>query len=332
MNKNLLKQIVYWTLIVIGLIIVFRIVGSIVKGAKKGKEVIYNVNTVKLLKQKVPHILTVQGVLEGDPQVKVYPQVPGKFAKNNVVEGQRVRKNDILVYIDRDIVGQTFELAPVKSPIDGIVTKLYYIDRGDAVSLQMPVAEVANEENIKVVFNLGQDDLLKVHKGQKATIYYINDQALSADGEVYSVPPVIDKDIMAGTVVVKAPNKAGTMKIGMSVNVEIFTEEKECYMVPERAVLLGESESYVYLNRSGRAAKVSVTTGYRTGDMIEISGPFSDGDEVVTDGNFKLYEGASLSVVSQNNTTTSPVEVTATVQPAETSSGKIKKSLFNFKK
>jgi multidrug efflux pump subunit AcrA (membrane-fusion protein) len=295
MKKQDLKKIAMWVLIVLGALILVRVVIGIATGAKKSKDVVYNINTVKLVKQKVPHILSVQGILEGDPQVKVYPQVPGKFAKNVLAEGAAVNRNDVISYVYRDMVGQTFELAPVKAPISGIVTKLYYIDKGDAVGPQMPVAEVANEDNVKVVFNLGQDDLLKVHKGQKASVFYTNDQAFSVDGEVYSVPPVIDTDIMAGTVVVKAPNKAKTMKIGMSVNVEILTEEKDSYMVPEKAVLLGESESYVFVDKAGKVAQVKVVTGYRMNDMIEINGPLADGDEVVTDGNFRLYDGAAVS-------------------------------------
>ncbi len=295
MKKEKLKTIVKWVLIGLGIIIFARVGCAIAKGSQKAKETVYSINSVKLAKQKVGHILSVQGILEGDPQVKVYPQVPGKFSRNAVPEGTEVKRDDVIVYIDRDMVGYKFQLAPVKAPVAGVVTKLYYIDKGDAVSPQMPVAEVANGDNVKVVFNLGQDDLLRVHKGQKASIFYINDQAFSVEGEVYSVPPVIDTDIMAGTVVVKAPNKARTMKIGMSVNVEILTEEKESYMVPEKAVLLGESESYVFLNRAGKAAQVKVTTGYRQNDIIEINGPLADGDEVVTDGNFRLFEGAAVS-------------------------------------
>lgn len=328
MDKEKLIQIGKWTVIVIVVIIAARLAASCVMGAKKAKEVIYNIGSIKLAKQTVPHILTVQGILEGDPQVKVYPQVPGKFAKNNVSEGQVVNKGDTLVSVDRDMVGQTFELAPVKAPIAGTVTKLYYIDRGDAVMPQMPVAEVANDDNVKVVFNLGQDDLLKVKKGQKATILYINDQAFSVEGEVFSVPPVIDKDIMAGTVVVKAANKAGTMKIGMSVNVEILTETKESFMVPEKAVLLGEETAYVFVDRAGKAAMVNVTTGYKVNDLIEISGPLAENDDIVTDGNFKLYDGAKVAVAA-------PAAVTGTVVDAagNTKDSKAKglfKALFSW--
>lgn len=294
MNRELVKKIVIGIGIVLAAFILFRIVASIVNSFKKQTPVVFNISDVKLEKQNVPHVLSVQGILEGDPQVKVYPQVPGKFAKNNVVEGQMVNKGDIISYIDRDIVGATFELAPVKSPISGMVTKLYYIDRGDSVSPEKPVAEVANQDDIKVVFNLGQDDLLKVHKGQTAQVYYVNDSAIEVTATVASVPPVVDKDIMAGTVVVKAPNKGRTLKIGMSVNVDILTEEKENFIVPEKAVLLGEDGAYVYVNKNGKASQVKITTGYRINDMIEIEGPFVAGDAVVTDGNFRLFDGASV--------------------------------------
>ena len=294
MNRELVKKILMWVGIAIVAIIVFRIGSSMVNSFKKQKPVVFNISDVKLVKQKVPHVLSVQGILEGDPQVKVYPQVPGKFAKNNVVEGQMINRGDIISYIDRDMVGQTFELAPVKAPVSGMVTKLYYIDKGDSVSPQMPVAEVANEDNIKVVFNLGQDDLLRVHKGQSVQIYYMSDSAISLTGTVASVPPVVDKDIMAGTVVVKAANKGKTLKIGMSVNVDILTDEKEGFIVPEKAILLGEDGSYIYLNRGGKASQVKVSTGFRVNDMIEIEGPLAEGDAVVTDGNFKIFEGAAV--------------------------------------
>ncbi len=294
MNRELAKTILKWAGIALVAFILIRVVISIANGAKKQKDVIFNISDVKLAKQKVPHILSVQGILEGDPQVKVYPQVPGKFSRNNVVEGQMVNRGDIISFIDRDIVGATFELAPVKAPVTGMITKLYYMDKGDSVSPQMPVAEVANEDNIKVVFNLGQDDLLKVHKGQSAQIFFVNDSAISVTATVASVPPVVDKDIMAGTVVVKAANKGKTMKIGMSVNVDVLTEEKEGFVVPEKAVLLGESGAYVYVNKGGKVSQVKVNTGFRINDMIEIDGPLSEGDTVVTDGNFRLFEGASV--------------------------------------
>jgi multidrug efflux pump subunit AcrA (membrane-fusion protein) len=309
-NRVLIKRIGITILVIILALIIFMVAKSIIQGSKKSEEAIFNVDSYKLEKAIVPHYLSVQAVVEGDPQVKAYPQVSGKFSSNAVMEGTRVNKDDIIVYIDRDMVGYQYELAPVKAPISGIVTKLYNIDKGDSVNPQMPVAEVANEDAIKVVFNLGQDDLLKVKKGQAVKIIYINDPSLAVNGTVYSVPPVIDSDIMAGTVIVKAQNPGRRMKIGMSVNIEVLTMEKPSLMVPEKAILLGEEGAYVYINRGGKAAKAKVISGYRQNDLIEIEGDVNAGDEIITDGNFKLFDGAKLKVVDSSDKS-SPDNVTA---------------------
>jgi len=298
MKKDNKKQTIKWILSGVGVIVFILIIILIANGLKKPAEVIYNISTIKLAKQQIEHVLTIQGILEGDPQVKVYPQVSGIFVRNSVAEGDSVKKDQVLVYIDRNQVGYKFDLAPVKAPVDGVVTKLYYIDKGDSVSPDNPVAEVANEDSVKVVFNLGQDDLLKVKKGQPAQIFFADDPSVSIQGTVFSVPPVIDASIMAGTVVVTAPNKDKTMEIGMSVNVQITTGETESYMVPESSIMSGEDSSYVYVNRGGKAAKVKVTTGVRKGDLLEISGQLADGDEVVTEGNLQLSDGVKISTTA----------------------------------
>lgn len=294
-NNERIKKIVVWILIGLAAIAFIRIVIFVAKSVKKPATLIYNVSAVKLARQQVPHYLAMQGVVEGDPQVKAFPQVPGKFYRNAVAEGTMVAKGQDIVMIDRDMVGYQYQLAPVKAPVAGIVTRLYYIDRGDSVSPAMPVAEVANEEAIKVVFNVGQEELVQIAKGQKAKISFIEDPSLFVDGEVFSVPPVINSEIMAGTVVVKADNKDKKLKLGMSVNVDILAGSAENFLVPERAVLMGDDKSYVYINVSNTAKQVNVTTGYRVADSVEIvSADLKEGDEVLIDGAFKLAEGAKV--------------------------------------
>ncbi len=292
-TKVLLKNILIWVLVLVGILIAARIVMKIAKGRKKPAELIYNVGVANITKQPIVRYLSVQGVVEGDPQVKVYPAVAGKFSKNAVAEGAMVKKDDTVVFLDRDMVGYKYELAPVKAPAAGMVTKLYYIDKGDAVNPEMPVAEIANEEKIKVVFNVGQEELIKLKKGQKVKISFIDDDSIFVEGQVFSVPPVINNDIMAGTIVVKAENKAKKMKLGMSVNVNIEINNAEGYKVLEKAVLMGENTTYIYIVEKGLAKQLSVSTGYRENDMIEISGAeLKDGQEVITDGNFRIAEGA----------------------------------------
>ena len=307
-TRSVLKNTLRIVLIILAVLIVFRIGQSIAKGGKKPAELVYNVAAVKLETRQIAKYFAVQGVIEGDPQVKVFPTVPGKFSRNAVAEGSYVNKGDVLVYIDRDMVGYQYELAPVTAPVGGMVTKLYCIDRGEAVSPAMPVAEIADPSKLKLVFNAGQEDLVKIKKGQKAVISFVEDASLSVRGEVYSVPPVIDNDIMSGTVVVKAPNTGNKLKLGMSVNAEILIEDVKGFMVPEKAVIMTETGDYIFTVSEGKAKQTTVKAGYRNKDMIEISGEgIAAGTEVVTDGTFKLSDGV---LISTGNEPPKPAEDT----------------------
>jgi len=294
-DRAKVKNIFTVILIAIICLIVFRMIGSIIRNSKKPIALIYNVGSVRAELQKVPHYISVQSIVEGDPEVKVYPQVSGIFAKNAVAEGDIVKKDQDLVYIDRNIIGYKYALAPVKAPIEGRVIKLYYTDKGDAVNPNNAVADVADDENIKVVFSVNQDDLLMIKKGQKARISFIDDASIFAEGEVYSAPPFISSDTMSGTIVVKAPNKDKKMEIGMSVNVDVLVGDKDSILVPEQAVLLNDKGAYVYIDVSGKAKSVDVKMGYKQGEDVEISGSdLKPGDEIITDGSFKLADGLSV--------------------------------------
>jgi RND family efflux transporter MFP subunit len=189
-----------------------------------------------------------------------------------------------------------FRLAPVKSPIDGIVTKIYYSDRGAAVSPQYPVAEVVNPANIKVVLNAGTDVLAGIKGGMGAVIKSVYADKAVLKGYVYSCTPYIDTDTMAGTVIIKAKNNNNVIKPGTSVEITIYTGKKRAIMLPETAVLMGEGNIYVYLNDKGRAKKTAVALGETNGDEVEIKSGLSEGAEVITDGNFKLNDGAKISI------------------------------------
>ncbi len=296
-QKNIrnLKLFFKWSLILLLIFIILGIAKFIINNKKKPVDLIFNTNSMIVKKEKIPIIFEIQAIVEGDPQVKVYPLVNGKFVKNALPEGAFVNKDDIVAYLDRDLVGSQYELVPVKAQISGYITKLYYNDRGASVSPQSPVAEIGNDAEIKVVFNVGQEDLARIKPGQKAVITSIDNPELSVDAYVYSVPPVIDRDILAGTVVVKAQNKEKKIKLGTTADIKITTAVKETIMIPERAILLGEETSFVFVDKDGYARQVFVKTGYKDGGKIEVISGINPGDKLIVDGNFKLFDGAKLS-------------------------------------
>jgi multidrug efflux pump subunit AcrA (membrane-fusion protein) len=292
-----IKTVQRWALAVLGVFLAFAffwIAFKIFKSSAKVEEKVVKVTSIKAAVKEINETVDVQGVAEGDPQVKIYPMVPGKFEKPAVKEGASVKKDDVILYINRDIVGMDFQLAPIKSPISGIVTKIYYSDRGASVSPQNPVAEVSNPSNIKVVLNVGEEDMVKVKAGMESEIKPVYGNGSPIKASVYSSTPFIDRDTMAGTIIVRGANVGNALQPGMSVNVSISIGKRNSIMLPESAVLMGDGKTYVFINDNGKAKRVDFEPGYMANDEIEVKSGLAEGAEVLTEGNFKLNEGTRV--------------------------------------
>lgn len=274
---------------------VFFIVVKLLKSSAKVEEKVIKVSGIRAEVKEINETVVIQGIAEGDPQIKIYPAVPGKFERVAAREGSSVKKDDTILFINRDIVGMDFQLAPIKSPVNGIVTKIYYSDKGAAVSPQNPVAEVADPDNVKVILHTGEEEMVKVKSGMAAEIKPVYGDGAQVMASVYSCTPFIDTDTMSGTIIVKGRNAGNGIKPGMSVEVTIHTAARKSIMVPQSALLMGEGKTYVYVNAGGTAKSTDVETGYMSGDDVEIKSGITEGADVITDGNFKLSDGARIS-------------------------------------
>ena len=273
----------------------FWIVVKLLKSSAKVEEKVIKVSGIRAEAKDINETVVIQGIAEGDPQIKIYPAVSGKFERAAAKEGSLVKKDDTILLINRDIVGMDFQLAPIKSPVNGIVTKIYYSDRGAAVSPQNPVAEVADPDNVKVILHTGEEEMVKVKSGMSAEIKPVYGDGAQVMASVYSCTPFIDTDTMSGTIIVKGSNPGRVIKPGMSVEVTVHTAERKSIMIPRDAVLMGEGKTYVYVNDNGKAKSVDVDPGYMSGDEVEIKSGITEGADVITDGNFKLSDGARIS-------------------------------------
>jgi multidrug efflux pump subunit AcrA (membrane-fusion protein) len=283
-------------------VIAWRIIDKIVQGAHPRRPSAVTVGLLTLKKETMEKALSFSGIVEGDPQVKVYSSVTGKFAENAVAEGDLVTAGQVLAYVGRDVVGQTFQPAPVRSPVAGMVKKLYYADRGAPVSVDKPVAEIANPDQVKIVLTVGEADLGRVKTGMEAVIRSPYNAALALRARVFSVTPFVDSDTFTGGIIVKAGNPDRAARPGMSAAVDIIIGRSPAFLVPVQAVQEDLDSAFVFVDADGRARRVTVTRGYTQGDRVEITGDLKEGDVVATDGSFKLFPGAAIEAPEKRGT------------------------------
>ena len=82
-------------------VIVVLLVGK--KNGWFGKDVTLKVATEKVEIRDITEIITANGKLKPQIEVKISPEVPGEIIELPVKEGNRVKKGDLLVVIKPDI-------------------------------------------------------------------------------------------------------------------------------------------------------------------------------------------------------------------------------------
>src|SRR5207249_2129528 len=107
-------------------------------------------------------------------------------------------------------------------------------------------------------------------------------------------------DTTTGTVLLKAEfaNQDGVLWPGefLNVRLRLYVEEK-AVVVPAQAVMTGQQGTYVFvLNQDGTARSQAVTVERDAGSYAVIAQGVAPGDEVVTDGQVRLVNGAAVEV------------------------------------
>ena len=118
------------------------------------------------------------------------------------------------------------------------------------------------------------------------------------EARVSSISPVVNPSSRTLQIELRLVGST-PIKAGMFVGIELITSTSEnTLVVPEKAVLSRDEESYVYLAVGDRVKKTIVGTGLQNKGMIEIVSGLTDGDEVVLDGISLLSDDCRVNIIN----------------------------------
>ncbi|OPX28310.1 MAG: hypothetical protein B1H08_06105, partial [Candidatus Omnitrophica bacterium 4484_171] len=184
----------------------------------------------------VQEILKFTGDIEGKDQVQVYPKVTGKLIEYKVQEGKPIEKQDVIALIDRDVTGFKFEPAPVEAPISGVVAKTYF-DQGDSVSPQIPIAVVADMDEVKVKIEVTEVDYPKVKLGQMARIKVDAYPDKEFEGKLSKLSALVSPQTRTATAEITIPNPEHFLVPGMFARISLLAGKHKALVVPRDAIL-----------------------------------------------------------------------------------------------
>jgi multidrug efflux pump subunit AcrA (membrane-fusion protein) len=267
------------------------------KKTAKVKEGGIPVEAARVQEKQLQEILKFTGDIEGKDQIQVYPKVPGKLIEYKVQEGEPIKKQDVIALIDRDVTGFKFEPAPVEAPISGIVAKTY-LDRGDSVSPQVPIAVVADMDEVKVKIEITEVDYPKVKLGQTAEIKVDAYPNKEFEGKLSKLSTLIDPNTRTAQAEITIPNSEHLLVPGMFARISLFVGERKTLVMSLDALLRmpGTGSYYCFKVENERAKKVFLKIGIIQDNLVEVKEGLKQGDLVIVSGQGALEEGSKLAI------------------------------------
>ena len=299
------KLIIILIVLLIVFFIFFRAMVSIKQRNAQTTEVQERIVPVEVdIVKTTPYtpILNYIGEVKGIEEIQIFPKASGKLVEMKVKEGDRVRKDQVVALIDRDITGMDFKLAETISPVEGIVGKVY-LDKGAHVSEPgggsgTPLAQILNLDSVKIVIQVTEEDLPKVRLGQRAKIKVdaYPDRAFS--GAITLVSPTLDNLARTANTEITIPNPNHLLKPGMFARVDLITNSPEnLILVPRYTVLTEAGKKRVYVVKNGKAEERTVETGFSDGGFTYVKSGLSLQDSLVTLGQNQLKPGDKVRIV-----------------------------------
>jgi membrane fusion protein (multidrug efflux system) len=244
----------------------------------------------------VERTLTLLGKVHAGQEVDVFPKVTGKVARSLVKEGQSVAQGAVLFEIDRDEVGFDFALAPVESPIRGVVGRLW-VDPGERVSPGTRMATVVNLSATKVIAQAIEQDLPFVASGQEAEVRVGALSPRQIPGRVTQVSPIVDDESQTAPVEIAFNEHIAELRPGMLARATLTAERREDVLtMPYQAMVREDGRRYVFVVIGDTVSARDVVTGLEGVEIMEVVSGLSEGERVVTVGQARLQQGSRVRI------------------------------------
>ena len=185
----------------------------------------------------------------------------------------------------------------VRAPFDGFAG-LRRINIGDYATIGQELVDIVRLDPLRVEFTVPETQLAKLREGQEVqvTVGAFPDEVFV--GTVSAVAPQIDVAGRSVTLRAELPNPGYRLRPGLFAKVSITLDTRpDALMVPEQAIWPIGNDKTVFVVEDGVARQRVVRLGERKPGQVEIIEGLSAGEELVTAGQMKIFDGAKVKTV-----------------------------------
>ena len=244
--------------------------------------------------------------------------------KNTVVQYQAAVAADEAAIRDAKV---QLDYTQIRSPIDGLAG-IRAVDPGNVVNTSTPIVTLTQLHPINVMFTLPEQNLDMVRRAaqgaeplQVTALDRVDAHPIASGGEL----KVIDNQIDTGTGTFRLKsefsNEKNELWPGQFVNVQLLVNTVDGGLViPSQAVQRGPDGDYVYQVQGDNTVKMQpIVVAGEVGDShVMIGSGLKVGEQVVTEGQFRLKPGSKVNPLKPGEVPAAPTA--AEMQKAKTDS------------
>ncbi|MCP5418998.1 MAG: efflux RND transporter periplasmic adaptor subunit [Gammaproteobacteria bacterium] len=187
----------------------------------------------------------------------------------------------------------------IRAPFAGVVG-LRQVSPGAYVEEGQDIAGFGSIGSMKLDFRVPEVYLSKLAVDQSVAIQLDAYPDETFTGAVYAIDPAIDPETRTVLLRARLPNPEKRLRPGMFARLTLTVAQRpNALLVPEQAIVPMGDKSFVFRVVEGKAALTPVTVGERQPGQVEISAGLNQGDQVITDGQIKIFDGAPVTVMEQ---------------------------------
>lgn len=199
--------------------------------------------------------------------------------------------------IDADIEAAQAGIRRMKivAPFDGTVG-IRQISTGAVITPSTIITTLQQTYQLKIDFTVPDQYRSQISNGQR--IFFTVDGMLDTmQATVAAIDPGADPATRTLKLRATVPNNAGKLTAGSFAHVIIpFGSAQSAILIPSQAIIPTTRDKKVARLRGGKAELITVQTGDRTADRIEILNGLQQGDTVLTTGLMQVKPGMAVKV------------------------------------
>jgi RND family efflux transporter MFP subunit len=187
----------------------------------------------------------------------------------------------------------------VRAPISGVIAARMVKEGNMTASAGSEMFTIVALDTLQGVVYLPEAEMNNVHINQQAYLHFpANAHAVPA--KVGLISPIIDTESGTFKVTLKVNNDDHVLKPGMFAKVSLTLDVHEnAQIVPQKALLVTDTETSLFVVTDHKAKKVTVITGFEQNGFVEILTPLNPEEPIIIVGQQGLKIDSDVKILGE---------------------------------